>query len=74
MEGTCQASPNWVTFECMNQKGPITRDARLSIRVPRALKKTIERHAAKDRRTVADTVILMLEEATSGATRTVKSR
>lgn len=48
----------------MNQKGPRARDARLSIRVPRALKETIARHAAKDRRTVADTVILMLEEAT----------
>jgi hypothetical protein len=57
-------NPNWGTFESMNKKGIITRDARLSIRVPRALKETIERYAAKDRQTVADTVILMLEEAT----------
>jgi hypothetical protein len=47
----------------MQKKGIITRDARLSIRVPSALKEAIERHAAKARRTVADTVIPMLEEA-----------
>lgn len=60
-----------MTFECMNQKGPVIRDARLSIRVPRALKRTLERRAEKDRRTLADTVILMLLEASA---RTVKSQ
>jgi hypothetical protein len=50
----------------MNQKGPITRDTRLSIRIPSALKKATERWAAKNRRSVADAVILMLEEVTRG--------
>lgn len=47
----------------MNKKGLITRNARLSIRVPSTLKEAIERHAAKVRLTVADTVIPMLEES-----------
>jgi hypothetical protein len=50
----------------MYQKGPATRDARLSLRIPRKLKKAIARWAARDRRTVADAVILMLEEVTRG--------
>ena len=56
----------------MYRKGTDTRDARLSIRVPLALKKAVERHAAKDQRTVADTVILMLEEATQRPRRSGK--
>lgn len=47
----------------MNHKSIITRDARLSVRVPIALKVAVERHAVKDRQTVADTVIVLLEEA-----------
>lgn len=60
----------------MHKKGIITRDARLSIRVPSALKESIERHAARARRTVADTVIPMLEDAMQRAARKhpVKSR
>jgi uncharacterized protein (DUF1778 family) len=46
----------------MNRKGTDTRDARLSVRVPLALKQAIERYADEDRRTVADVVILLLEE------------
>lgn len=57
----------------MNRKGADTRDARLSLRVPRSLKAAVERHAAKDRRTVADTVILMLEEATQRPRRSTKA-
>lgn len=53
----------------MNQKGIITRDARLSIRIPRALKETIERYASKARQTVADAMIPVLEEAMQRATR-----
>jgi uncharacterized protein (DUF1778 family) len=48
----------------MNRNGTSTRDERLSIRVTSALKKAVERSAAKDRRTVADWVTLMLEKAT----------
>jgi hypothetical protein len=36
---------------------------RLSIRVPRALKKSIERRATKEGRTIADTVISIVEQA-----------
>ncbi len=68
-EGPCQMDATWVTFGRMNRKGLYTRDARLSIRVPHALKQAVERHAARDRRTVADTVILMLEEATERSVR-----
>lgn len=35
----------------------------MSVRVPFALKEAIERYAANDRRTVADVVIMLLEES-----------
>jgi hypothetical protein len=45
----------------MNRKGTTTRDTRLSVRVPHTLKEAIERCAERDRRTVADVVIITLE-------------
>jgi len=45
----------------MNRKGVTTRDTRLSVRVPVALKRAIEREAVRGRRTVADVVISTLE-------------
>jgi len=48
------------------------RPAELPMPVARALKAAVERHAAKDRRTVADTVILMLEKATQRPTKSAK--
>ncbi|HTR51103.1 MAG TPA: hypothetical protein VMJ10_10385 [Kofleriaceae bacterium] len=45
----------------MNRKGTTTRDTRLSVRVPIALKRAIEREAVRDQRTVADVVIATLE-------------
>jgi hypothetical protein len=45
----------------MNRKGIATRDTRLSVRVPHVLKQAIEREAERDRRTVADVVIIALE-------------
>jgi hypothetical protein len=45
------------------RKGVTTRDTRLSVRVPTALKAAIEREAERDQRTVADVVIIALEAA-----------
>lgn len=53
-----------MTFECV--KGPAARDTRLSIRVPRSLKKNIERRAAKEGKTIADTVISIAMSHVSG--------
>ncbi len=58
-----------VTFGRMNQKGIITRDARLSMRVPSALKEAIERYATRTGQTVADAMIPVLEEAMRRAAR-----
>ena len=43
------------------RKGTELRETRLSVRVPLALKQAIEREAERDRRTVADVVIMTLE-------------
>lgn len=43
------------------RKGTELRDTRLSLRVPLTLKQAIEREAERDRRTVADVVIMTLE-------------
>lgn len=51
-----------MTFGVMYRKGAETRDTRLSLRIPGTLKQAITRYAKEDRRTVADVVILMLEE------------
>lgn len=44
-------------------KGTERRTTRLSVRVPEALKAALEREAVRDRRTLADVVIFMLEDA-----------
>lgn len=54
-------SPNGVTLRFVNQKGTTTRDTRLSVRVPIALKRAIERQAMRDQRSVADLVIETLD-------------
>jgi hypothetical protein len=46
----------------VNQKGAVKRGKRLSVRVTPALKKAVEERAARERKTIADTVILLLEE------------
>lgn len=45
----------------VNRKGSATRGTRLSIRVPVALKRALERNAEREQRTVADVVISTLE-------------
>jgi polysaccharide pyruvyl transferase WcaK-like protein len=45
----------------VNRKGTDLRDTRLTLRVPQSLKAAIEREARRDRRTVADVVIMTLE-------------
>jgi len=42
---------------------PGTREERITIRIPTALKKALEREAERDRRSVADIVIPVLEAA-----------
>ena len=43
-------------------KGPEGRTARLSVRVPESLKLALEQEAVRDRRTLADVVIIMLTD------------
>jgi predicted HicB family RNase H-like nuclease len=55
-------------------KGTERRTTRLSVRVPESLKAALELEAERDRRTLADVVIIMLEgalarRATKGARR-----
>jgi hypothetical protein len=45
----------------VNRQGTTTRATRLSVRVPIALKRAIERAAIREQRTVADVVIATLE-------------
>lgn len=45
---------------CMT-KGTAPRTARLSVRVPAGLKRELEAEAARERRTLADVVIILLE-------------
>ncbi len=44
-------------------KGTVTRDQRITIRIPAALKEAVERAAAQDRRSLADVIIPVLEAA-----------
>ena len=44
-------------------QGPVTREKRITIRIPAALKDALEREAQRDRRSVADVVIPVLEAA-----------
>lgn len=54
-------------------KGTERRTTRLSVRVPESLKVALEREAERDRRTLADVVIILLEDALAKrATRTKK--
>jgi hypothetical protein len=43
-------------------KGTEKRTTRLSVRVPESLKSTLEREAERERRTLADLVIILLEQ------------
>jgi hypothetical protein len=43
-------------------KGTAKRTTRLSVRVPESLKSALEREAVRERRTVADLVIILLEQ------------
>lgn len=44
-------------------KGPEKRDERVTVRMPSSLRKAIERAAVRDRRSVADWIVLALEAA-----------
>lgn len=50
------------------------RQARLSVRVPESLKLELEREAARDRRTVADVVIILLTDALAARTKKERGR
>lgn len=50
-------------------KGSERRTARLSVRVPESLKLALEREAERDRRTVADLLIIILERGLSARTK-----
>lgn len=43
-------------------KGTEKRTTRLSVRVPESLKSTLQREAERERRTLADLVIILLEQ------------
>ena len=45
------------------------RDARITVRIPSALKNALEREAERDRRSIADVLIFILEERFAKRTR-----
>lgn len=47
----------------MYHKGQVRREERITLRIPTALKAALEREAQRDRRSVADIVIPVLEAA-----------
>lgn len=53
-------------------KGPEPRSAKITVRIPESLLEALERKAAKDRRSVSDVVVLMLEDAFTTLTKQAK--